>query len=67
MQLLAIEFQAIQEATIGYHQDPVLMMANPLAAEGVTAISQSMSAIARSTSEIDVSAQKVREASRSIA
>lgn len=31
------EFQAIQEATIGYHQDPVLMMANPLAAEGVTA------------------------------
>ncbi len=37
------------------------------AAEGVTAISHSMGAIARSTTDIDVSARKVREASRSIA
>jgi len=37
------------------------------AAEGVTAISQSMGAIARSTTDIDVSARKVREVSRAIA
>lgn len=38
-----------------------------VAAEGVTAISTSMGAIARSTSGIDAATQKVREASRSIA
>ncbi len=31
------EFQAIQEATIGFYQDSVILMACPLAAEGVTA------------------------------
>src|SRR5690606_17039296 len=31
------EFMAIQESLIGYHHDPVLMMASPLAAEGVSA------------------------------
>jgi pyrroloquinoline quinone (PQQ) biosynthesis protein C len=31
------EFMAIQESVIAYHNDPVLMMASPLAAEAVTA------------------------------
>lgn len=31
------EFMAIQESMIGYYNDPVLMMASPLAAEAVTA------------------------------
>lgn len=31
------EFQAIQEATIGFYEDPVILMACPLAAEGITA------------------------------
>jgi hypothetical protein len=31
------EFMAIQESVIAYHNDPILMMASPLAAEAVTA------------------------------
>jgi hypothetical protein len=31
------EFMAIQESLIGYYEDPVLLMASPVAAEGVTA------------------------------
>lgn len=31
------EFMAIQESLIGFYQDPVLLMASPMAAEGVTA------------------------------
>lgn len=31
------EFMAIQESMIGYYEDPVLLMASPVAAEGVTA------------------------------
>lgn len=31
------EFMMVQESTIGYYQDPVLMLACPLAAEGVAA------------------------------
>ena len=31
------EFMAIQESMIAYHNDPVLMMASPLAAEAITA------------------------------
>lgn len=31
------EFMAIQEALIGYYADPILLMASPMAAEGVTA------------------------------
>lgn len=31
------EFMAIQEALIGYYEDPILLMASPMAAEGVTA------------------------------
>ncbi len=30
-------FMAVQESVIGFHHDPVLLMASPLAAEGVTA------------------------------
>jgi hypothetical protein len=31
------EFMAIQESMIGYYEDPILLMASPMAAEGVTA------------------------------
>ena len=31
------EFMAIQESLIGFYQDPILLMASPMAAEGVTA------------------------------
>jgi hypothetical protein len=34
---IAQEFMAIQESVIGYHNDPVVLMASPLAAEAVTA------------------------------
>ncbi len=35
--LETLEFMAVQESAIAYHQDPLLLVASPLAAEGVTA------------------------------